>query len=48
VRAAKTKTEIRQEQTAAAALGLMASPGPKALNLARLARQVGVGIEPPC
>jgi len=42
MRAAKTKTEIRQEQIAAAALELMARHGPKALNVARLARQVGV------
>jgi AcrR family transcriptional regulator len=42
MRAAKIKTEIRQEQIAAAALGLMASHGPQALNVVRLARQVGV------
>jgi AcrR family transcriptional regulator len=42
MRAAKTKTKVRQEQIAAAALALMARHGPKALNVARLARQVGV------
>jgi len=42
MRARKTKTEIRQEQIAAAALQLMAAHGPKALNLVALARRVGV------
>jgi AcrR family transcriptional regulator len=42
MRAQKTKTEIRKEQIAAAALELMAQHGPKALNLAALARKVGV------
>ena len=42
MRARKTKTEIRQEQIAAAALELMASHGPKALNLVALARKVGL------
>lgn len=42
MRATKTKTEIRQEQIATAALELMARHGPKALNVARLAHQVGV------
>lgn len=42
MRATKTKTAIRQEQIAAAALELMARHGPKALNVGRLARQVGV------
>jgi len=42
MRATKTKTEIRQEQIAAAALELMARHGPKSLNVARLAEQVGV------
>lgn len=42
MRAAKTKTEIRQDQIATAALELMARHGPKSLNLAGLARRVGV------
>jgi AcrR family transcriptional regulator len=42
MRARKTKTEVRQEQIATAALELMARHGPKALNLAALARKVGV------
>lgn len=42
VRAAKTRTEIRQEQIAVAALELMARHGPKALNVVRLAGEVGV------
>ncbi len=42
MRAAKTKTEIRREQIAAAALQLMAQQGPKSLNLVTLARRVGV------
>ena len=42
MRATKTKTEIRQEQIAAAALELMGREGTKALNIARLARRVGV------
>lgn len=42
MRAPKTRTEIRQDQIAAAALELMARHGPKALNLAALARKVGV------
>ncbi len=42
MRATKTKTEIRREQIAAAALQLMAQHGPKALNLVALARRVGV------
>lgn len=40
--ARKTKTEIRQEQIAAAALELMAAHGPRSLNLVALARKVGV------
>lgn len=42
MRASKTKTEIRQDQIATAALELMAQQGPKSLNLVRLARKVGV------
>ena len=42
MRASKTKTEIRQDQIATAALELMAQHGPKSLNLAALARKVGV------
>lgn len=42
MRASKTRTEIRQDQIATAALELMARQGPKSLNLARLARNVGV------
>jgi AcrR family transcriptional regulator len=42
MRASKTKTEIRQDQIATAALELMARHGPKALNVAALARRVGV------
>jgi AcrR family transcriptional regulator len=42
MRAAKTKTGIRQDQIATAALELMARHGPKSLNLARLAGKVGV------
>jgi AcrR family transcriptional regulator len=42
MRAPKTGTGIRQEQIAAAALELMSRHGPKALNIARLATQVGV------
>jgi AcrR family transcriptional regulator len=42
VRAAKIKTEIRQEQIAAAALDLMARHGTRALSVARLAGKVGV------
>lgn len=42
MRATKTKTEIRREQIAAAALQLMAQHGPKSLNLVALARRVGV------
>ena len=42
MRARKTKTQIRQEQIAAAALELMARHGPKSLNLAALAHQIGV------
>lgn len=42
MRAVKTKTEIRQEQIAAAALEVMARHGTKALNVVRLAGKVGV------
>ena len=42
MRAAKIKTELRQEQIAAAALDLMARHGTKALNVVRLADKVGV------
>jgi len=42
MRARKTRTEIRQEQIADAALQLMAQQGPNSLNLVALARQVGV------
>jgi AcrR family transcriptional regulator len=42
MRAAKTKTEIRQEQIATEALDLMARHGPNSLNLATLARTVGI------
>lgn len=42
MRASKTKTEIRREQIADAALQLMAQQGPKSLNLVALARRVGV------
>ncbi|MGH7972789.1 MAG: TetR/AcrR family transcriptional regulator [Limisphaerales bacterium] len=42
MRATKTKTEVRREQIADAALKLMAQQGPKSLNLVALARRVGV------
>ncbi len=42
MRAAKTKTEIRREQIAVAALELMERHGPKSLNVVALARRVGV------
>jgi AcrR family transcriptional regulator len=41
-RASKTKTEIRQEQIAQAALALVSRHGLRRLNVAGLARQVGV------
>ena len=42
MRASKTKTEIRQEQIAEAALVLMSRHGFKQMNIAALARHVGV------
>jgi AcrR family transcriptional regulator len=42
MRAAKTNTEIRQDQIARAALALIASDGFQWLNMAGLAREVGV------
>ena len=42
MRAAKTKTKIRQEQIAVAALDLMARNGVRALNVAQLAAKIGV------
>ena len=41
-RAAKTRTAIRQEQIAQAALALVARDGLKTLNIASLAKEVGV------
>lgn len=40
--AEKLDTQVRQEQIAAAALGLVASQGMKGLSVARVARRVGV------
>ena len=42
MRASKTKTEIRQEQIAEAALALISRHGLRKMNVAALARQVGV------
>jgi AcrR family transcriptional regulator len=42
MRAAKVHTQIRQEQIAEAALGLVAGQGMKGLSIARVARRVGV------
>jgi AcrR family transcriptional regulator len=42
MRASKTKTEIRQEQIAEAALALISRHGLRELNVAALARRVGV------
>lgn len=42
MRARKTKTEIRREQIADAALQLMAQQGPRSLNLVALPRRVGI------
>lgn len=42
MRASKTKTEIRQEQIARAALGIVERHGLRGLNVARVAKAVGV------
>ncbi len=42
MRASKTKTEIRQEQIACAALGIVERHGLRGLNVARVAKAVGV------
>lgn len=42
MRAQKLDTQVRQEQIAEAALGLVASRGMKGLSVARVARQIGV------
>ena len=42
MRARKTKTEVRQEQIAQAALGVVERHGLRGLNVARVAKAVGV------